>query len=100
MDVGDRIYQAERTLSVAEQQAVDAANGELIASVARLWRRTAERLPDQDGSGPTARRRPERVAADEAQHPGLGSGVRRHLDPGPVLAGGAHSLLELLHAGQ
>jgi len=46
----------------------------------------------------TTRGRPEGVATDETQHLDLGSGVRGHLDPGPVLAGEAHGLLELLHA--
>src|SRR6266480_4023869 len=39
----------------------------------------------------SARGRPEGVAADEAQQPGLGFGVLGHLDPGPVLARGAHA---------
>ena len=47
----------------------------------------------------SARGRPEGVAADEAQQPGLGLGVLGHLDPGPVLARGAHGVLELLHSG-
>ena len=63
----------------------------------RAVRGTAPHLALCDDS---ARGRPEGVAADEAQQPGLGSGVLGHLDPGPVLAGGVHGLLELLHARQ
>ena len=46
----------------------------------RAVRGTAPHLALCDDS---ARGRPEGVAADEAQQPGLGSGVLGHLDPGP-----------------
>lgn len=74
MDIGDRIYRAERSLNVAEQRAVDAANGELIASLARLWHRTAARLHDRHGSGPTATVTPETLTSSPAAsvHPRAG----------------------------
>jgi hypothetical protein len=53
-------------------------------------------LPGAAGLPP----RPERVPADEAQQPGLGIRVTGYLDPGAVLAGGAHDLLYRLHPAE
>ena len=44
MDIGYRIYQAERALSSAEQRAVDTAIGELAESFARRWDGVATRV--------------------------------------------------------
>jgi hypothetical protein len=39
MNIGYTIYQAERTMSPAEQRAVDTQRGELAAALSRLLRR-------------------------------------------------------------
>ena len=49
MNTGYLIYQAERTMTCAEQQRVDATNAELAASLSRLWRALAATLRSRPG---------------------------------------------------
>ncbi len=49
MNTGYLIYQAERTMTAAEQQRVDATHAELAASLARLWRALAAPLRSRPG---------------------------------------------------
>ena len=51
MNTGYLIYQAERTMTCAEQQRVDATHAELAASLARLWRALAAPLRSRPGAG-------------------------------------------------
>src|SRR3954451_8876591 len=67
---------------------------------AGYWRRSPA-----TPSGPTdltswTRAGPRRVAADEAEHPGLDVGVVRYRHLRAVLAGLAEQLVDRLHAGQ
>jgi hypothetical protein len=44
MNTGYLIYQAERTMTTAEQREVDASNARLVASLSRPWRSLAAPL--------------------------------------------------------
>ena len=50
MNTGYLIYQAERTMTAAEQRTVDATHAELAASFARLWRLLAAPLRSRRGA--------------------------------------------------
>ena len=78
MNTGYLIYQAERTMTAAEQRAVDATHAELAAALTRLWRALA---------APLRSRRGARRGASE------GHGTNRRAAwsrcPGPAGSGGA-----------
>ena len=50
MNTGYPIYQAERTMTTAEQREVDEAHAELAASLSRLWRSLAAPLRSRRGN--------------------------------------------------
>jgi hypothetical protein len=50
MNTGYLIYQAERTMTAAEQRAVDATHAELAAALTRLWRALAAPLRSRRGA--------------------------------------------------
>ena len=56
MNTGYLIYQAERTMTAAEQREVDASHAELAAAVSRLWRSLAAPLRPGSGEPGTSRR--------------------------------------------
>jgi hypothetical protein len=56
MNTGYLIYQAERTMTCADQREVDAIHAELAASLTRLWRALAAPLRSRPGGRPGTRR--------------------------------------------
>jgi hypothetical protein len=56
MNTGYLIYQAERTMTSAQQREVDATHAEMAASLSRLWRSLAAPLRSRRGGRREAQR--------------------------------------------